>query len=610
VRLSAFRPIAVLKSADTHSFQRLGQSLFAYYETLKLLLKWNGACIRTLFIGPHVSNNALKQIIDLQRSLYDRALAEARELSGASSDNMNRYHREFSSSLPNDFKYTAPGKILNAIDHNKVTLFGDFHSHKQNQRAFLRILRLYDMRPDRAPLIVCLEMFRSKDQNHVNAWMNELIGDQELLELTHYEKNWGFSWDNYKPILEFCRLRNIPVIGINSARAGKDTLTNRDAHTSKLMGKILKRNKNSKILCLIGEFHLADKHLPNFLSTQQLSTLRIFANLDKYFFSIQQKKLHQRDEYLELSNGTYCIINSPPWMKWHSQSLWEEIKKLGPIKYLQNSISSNDDDRFEFWDDETTDDDIDLDYHLKLLQKQITEFLKIPYKNSQLEVFSATHDQSALDLSHLTKIERETFLTRANEDGFAVDLLKKNVYMPEISTNHMAAAAGQMIFASFRDFERKNQDLDEAFSLSCLKFMFGFLANKILNPRVPLQNSKDLEAYVLSTKGKRKTLGSIEHRRNVAQSSLKAYYWLKDHWMGPTRINTPKLPKILILQNEKAADEICRTLGQIIADPLYTSLIRGKIDTVDLQKWLSYGSPTKKTPAKQILAGILTLLDQ
>jgi hypothetical protein len=528
--------------------------------------------------------------------MYDRAIRDARESAGADTETIAGYQTAFDDSLPEKALSIPARKILETIDSHQFLLFGDFHSHKQSQRAFLRLLRMYMNRPDHAPVIVMLEMFRSKDQHHLDNWLSGRINDQELLDAINYDQTWGFPWNNYRPILEYCKYQNIHVIGLNTSRGGRDSLATRDQHASMLISGQGRQNKHHKVFCMIGEFHLANQHLPQALK-KQLSTsakdpIRVFNNLDKYYFDLDPDKIHHRDEYLSLSASTFCIINSPPWIKWQSQSLWEEIRRLGPMKYLEDAIAPDDIEAdLAAWEDDDedlyNDDVLDLDYHLTHLQKQLCDFFKIKITTDKIQHFNIVHGNIDDDLADLCEPSRLQTLSDASSEGFSVNYEARLVYMTEISINNMAAAAGQMLFGSLTNLKENFEDQESLFIVQCLKSTFGYITNKILNPRLPLNTIRQLESYILSTKGKRLS-GSMKQRRNSAQSTLKVLDWMQEYWIMKNRENKKfrRMPKTFFKTNASSQNEIARSLAQLIAEPVCRSLIRGKIDTVDIQRWL------------------------
>ena len=566
-----------------------------------------------------VPATALQQLIDLQRSLYDRALTEAREYSGADSVAIGKYQQEFEASLPTAFESINERKLLSAMDSSKIVLFGDFHSHKQNQRAFLKILSSYQHRPDHAPITVYLEMFKSKDQAHLDRWQAGDSTDQELQEAIKYHQTWGFPWNNYCPILHYCRHHQIPLIGINTARGGKDSLEKRDAHAAAIIHKFRKGHLAAKSLCLIGEFHLADRHLPSALTTHRSATttavpLRIFANLDKYFFANNPNKLHQQDEYLSLNKSTYCVINSPPWMKWHSHSLCEEIRRVGPIPYLETKLpEAAEAQEFQLWadDDERlyAHDTMDLDQQLRDLQQQIATFLNIRVSADIFDRFNVVHGSLEDQLVHMPKQELGAFLVRASTDGFAVEFSGRIVYIPVISINNLAAAAGQMLFGSLSQIKESYTDGGQLFTQQCLKYVFGFITNKLLNPRLPLHSIGDLETYLESCKGK-KLRGLSARRRGVADATLKLHTWISDKCVVTSKksVAAPNIPSTFLKLNSQSSDDICRSLAQLISQPICRGLVSGKIDTADIQKYMLRDCKNEKT-AKTTLAEMILLIE-
>ena len=563
-----------------------------------------------------LTSSALKQLIDLQRSMYNKALSDARESSGTDSATIAAYQEEFEASLPDQFTSIPVRKLLESIDRNPLLLFGDFHSHKQSQRAFLRLMRMYRNRPDHAPIVVALEMFRSQDQQHLNEWLAGTIEDDEFLDRVDYDNSWGFPWSNYKPILEYCKYQGIPAIGINSLRGGKDTMAKRDGHAADMIMTLRCNAPNARIFCMIGEFHLANGQLPQKLLnlpsfSKDRPPIRVYANLDKYFFALKPDRLHQHDEYLELTPDSFCVINSPPWIKWQSQALWEEMRRIGSVKYLINSIApddfENDLDLWDEGDDDLYQESLDLDYHIRHLQRQIAGFLGIKAADVITDQFHILTDTGSEHLENMPAGERISLLDRANRDGFALNFNAKILYMPDVTINNMAAATGQILFGSLCGLAEPNEPNDETehqFVTECLKYTFGFIANKILNPRLPLHNRKQLESYVLSTRGRR-LAGLARQRRDVAKEALRVHTFINQTWaLGSKSLR--KITISIIATDARSSHGVAKNLGQLIAEPICLSIIKGRLDTLDLRRWLTNNCKNSKA-AKTSLEALVNL---
>ncbi len=541
-----------------------------------------------------MASSAKQQLLKLQKSMYQRALEEARESAGVDNESISGYQVAFNESLPPKATSIPARKLLEAIDAQQIVLFGDFHSHKQSQRAFLRILRMYLNRPDHGPVIVFMEMFRTEDQYLIDDWLTGKISDHELLEAIDYDHTWGFPWNNYRPILEICKYQNLKIIGINTKRGGKDSLATRDDHAASLIIEHASKNASSKIFCMIGEFHLADTHLPEAIAKKSAEagqkTVRVFSNVDKYYFGLDPDKIHHRDEYLSLGMRDFCVINSPPWIKWQSQSLWEEIRRLGPIKYLEDAIAPDDVEAdLDTWEDDDTmlynEDMLDLDYHLDHIQKQLSEFFKLKSANKPSEQFHIMHGNIDDDLAGLNEPASNLMLSEASIEGYSVSYASNLVYMQDVTINNLAAAAGQILFGSLAKLNEDFENDESLFVTHCLKFTFGYIANKILNPRLPMHTTRQLESYLLSAKGRR-LIGSMRERRRTVQATLKLFDWIKEHWSLKAHDlkNLKRIPREFITTNFESNHELARNLAQLVAEPICRALTRGKIDTVDLQR--------------------------
>lgn len=558
---------------------------------------------------------ALKQLSELHRSIYEQALADAYESMENSSPAIARYAAEFDQSLPKTFKITTVRKLTQSIDSSRIVLFGDFHSHKQCQRALLRMIRGYNQTPDHAPICVALEMFRTKDQDILNQWQNGDISDEELLEKTDYDTIWGFPWANYRPILEYCRHHSIPMFGTNTKNAGKDTLKVRDEHAAELLTTLAHTHPTAKIFYLVGEYHLADSHLPAALSqstsAKALPILRVILNADQYYFMLPPAKLHRRDEILELTPSFFCILNSPPWIKWQSQVLAEEMRRIGNNTYIESEMNSEDhESEYEFEEDDYepfTEDVIDLDHLLKHSIESVGTFLKIKDPTKIQDTFKIVPNVDHDDIEHLPLHLRATIFEQASRDGLAVDYSRRVLFLPELSINNLSFASGLVIFGSLSKLRENYNSTEDLFIAQILKMTFGYIATKILNPRMSLHTRRAIEDYLGAISGKR-VAGQTRLRREVARKTLRFLDWSADHLESSDRKSFTKSPPIDIIDvDRRSSHDVCRHVAQTIASSIYQRLLNGKLDANDLGRWFSRNCETSEK-AKRLLAEMLRLV--
>ena len=565
--------------------------------------------------GISLASAAMKQLSELQRAMYERAVTDAKDSLGGGDESIAAYTGRFEASLPDHCHNVTLRRITQAIDSHNIILFGDFHSHKQCQRALLRILRTYKQTPDHAPIILAVEMFRSMHQEHLNAWLNASITDEQLLDRVEFHKTWGFPWNNYRPILEFCRTQGLPVVAINSHAGGKENLRTRDEHAASIINQTLKNHPSAKLFCMIGEHHLATSHLPaaiqedsQFQPNKKL--MRIVVNADKYYFSSPPERINRREEYLELASNFFCILNSPPWMKWQSQALWEEQRRIGENRYITSELEQDDTDNLEDLDDDEyyTEEAIDLDHHILQICQNLGNFFRLTVNGSTLENFNILHESISDELDHMPAHTRASFLQRAAHDGVAVDYKRRIVYIPELSVNNFAYASGQILFGAVSRLYEAYEEPDDAFIAQILKQTFGFLANKVLNPRLPLHTRSDIEDYVAATKGKR-IAGMLRLKRDTARASSDFLDWALK-FMVREEVLTQKqkrIPNQIILLERRSSHEVTRNISQALAAAIYSKLMSGRIDVEDVAKWFKAKYPgTKKM--RHLLAEMLTFV--
>lgn len=561
-----------------------------------------------------MSSTALKQLSELHRSIYEQALADANESLENSSPAIARYAAEFNQSLPKTFKSTTAKRLTQAIDSSRLVLFGDFHSHKQCQRALLRVIRGYNQTPDHAPVCVALEMFRTKDQPILDQWQSGTISDEELLEKTEYETIWGFPWSNFRPILEYCRQHSIPMFGTNTKNAGRDTLKVRDDHAAELLHKLAIEYPTAKIFYLVGEYHLADSHLPKSIeeltSGKPMPLMRVILNADQYYFMLPPAKLHRRDEFLELTPSFFCILNSPPWIKWQSQVLAEEMRRIGTNTYIESEMSVEEiDEDADFEEDEYepfTEDVLDLDHLLKHNIESVASFLKIKNPAKIQDTFKVVPNVDNDDIEHLPLHLRATIFEQASRDGLAVDYSRRVLFLSELSINNLAFASGLVIFGSLGKLKENYHSTEDLFIAQILKMTFGYIATKILNPRISLHSRRAIEDYLGAISGKR-VAGQTRLRREVARKTLRFLDWSTDNLHTLDKKSLMKSPPIDIMDvDRRSSHDVCRHIGQTIASSIYQRILNGKLDANDLGRWYSRNCDTSEK-AKRLLAEMLRL---
>lgn len=549
---------------------------------------------------------AYQQLQLLQRTLYERAYAEAHSLVAGSSKTILNYSAKFETSLPVEFDRVTQVDLLEAMRRPRFILYGDFHALKQSQRGLLRAIRAYSQKYKNAPFVLALETFKSRNQDILDSYVRGEITDQELLVKTSYNRDWGFPWPNFKPIIDFAIKNNIPVIGVNSDNGGKDPLATRDRFAASTLFDASAKYPGRTIICLIGEYHLADSHLPRALDREamrrglqdQCSVLRILSNVDRYYFQMQSERTHKPTEYLRLKPDVYCIMNSPPWMKWQSYSIWEEMRSSG--------FGQVDDDPIEIDDsfDENTEESFDIDYQFLALARNLSTFLGFKHSELDLSNFNISYspdggfDQFLDDSSWATPRELGRMVERANLDGFYYVSQTNTLLLTSLSINNLAEGAGQHLHRTMSEFNDMQGNLDEAFYRKVYKAMIGMLSAKILNPRRKVNLLQHHKHFLVKT-AKRRLLGHASTRRDTSRAVLKHHEWMQQRLDNGGDFRNR--PTSIYELDGQIDGEISQAIGYFLGHTIYGRVMANKLPTLKVRDLFRRRIPDLDTVWKAII---------
>jgi len=107
--------------------------------------------------------------------------------------------------------------VLARIAQRQIVLLGETHDdadHHAWQLAALGALHL--LRPR---MVIGFEAFPRRAQPVLDKWIAGDLSERQLLELTDWEKAWGWSADLYLPLFRFARISRIPMRALNVDQA-------------------------------------------------------------------------------------------------------------------------------------------------------------------------------------------------------------------------------------------------------------------------------------------------------------------------------------------------------------------------------------------------------
>jgi uncharacterized iron-regulated protein len=125
----------------------------------------------------------------------------------------------------------ALSKVIESVSDKKIIYVGELHDVFSHHFVQLDIIKgLYKKN---RKLAIGMEMFQRPFQKTLDDYIADKIDEKEFLKKTEYFKRWSFDYNLYKPILDFAKANNIPVVGLNMEREiidkvsdnGMDSLT-------------------------------------------------------------------------------------------------------------------------------------------------------------------------------------------------------------------------------------------------------------------------------------------------------------------------------------------------------------------------------------------------
>lgn len=523
----------------------------------------------------------------LQTKLYRQARSAAQELTAGDNSAIISYSRKFEQSLPRRFKKINREDFFAGIVDADIILYGDFHTLKQSQKGFVRLLEeLAVFNPSR-PRLIAMEAFQANQQEALELLQQQKITEQEFLRRIDYEKTWGFPWRNYQRIVNYALAEKIPIFGINSTRTkGKDKLAQRDRFCAEKLTQLARKFSQHQILCITGEYHLADQQLPATLSHSLQKTklkykkvVRVVANIDQYYFTLNFPSEFTISHYLYLKKNLYCLMDTPPWVKWHSYTFWEEQRndsvQLDSRERLYNEIM------------------IDLDYHILSLVSDLVKFFKFPSNPAILTLFNLVSGapekiiRQAQQQKLVLPQDLKTVAVRLALDEFFYVNKSKTILLTRVSLNNLAEAAGQFLYDTVARADFKKTAVNN-FYQRVIRFALGILCSKIINPKRKLTN---YYRYVDIAQDKERV--ELE-QRGIAREIVRFHSWMLhrvEHCDGRIVRHLSRT----VAMDEQVAFEISKALGKIIGVKIYRQTIKHCTPTAEIRA-LFQPQPSMRNP--------------
>ena len=510
-----------------------------------------------------------RELLQIQQKIFARNKSLILSHSLVPEKGFETYEKEYRQRVSS---YQAPVKVEELeikMRESRLVFVGDYHTNKQSQRAFIRLLRLTTPNPN---LVIGLEIIRHAHQIFVDAYLKNQISESDFLKKIGFKEYWYFDlWENFKPIFDFAREKNIPIVGIEKFSSSGRSLAKRDEETAKLIGDYFEKHPETQMMVLMGDLHVSSNHLTQ--KTKDIfkkkkipySHVIVYQNCEAIYWKLAEAAQEHKVEVVRVRSHEYALMTTPPIIWQQSFLNWLENEE-GAIDY--------EDAKHSF---------------LEIL-KQVAAFLEIPvpHESEEVDVFTCG------DFSFLKWLEREESFSKKDFLKIKEQILssesycipqKKIVYFGNLSLNHAGEEAAHYLkfLVSGPEVPR---DLVDAFYTNILHEALGFFGSKIINHKRKCFHHREYQNLI----GYWRDNPSRERRFEIEMALLilqHMQYDQKKFEVPPMRYFRMK-PKLFL--------GVTHGLGYILGDKLYYGLLSQEISKQDIRDlfkspWREEGEP-------------------
>ncbi len=499
--------------------------------------------------------NPQKEIVALHKEIFRRNQKKIHASQIGYTGEFQKYERRYKNATRSYEKIITLDELYHEIAQCNLVFVGDYHTLKQSQRNFMRILR---KNTERKHIVIALEFVLSRHQNILDQYIAGQITDDSFLHQIEYEEHWKVGgFENFKPIFEFARKHHCKVIAVDSDFIpSENSLEIRDAHASILIADYLMKHPESVIFTLIGELHLHKTHLPlkveQRLKNKQVSHFSsiVYQSCESIWWKLEEHNLSHSVEAVKISDGIYGLTNTPPYIYQQSFIDWLE----GDDELLESEIP---------------------EMKFKSYADIICRFLDIDVGDALLEVSVHTIN----DLSFLERLKKSEKLSKAQIEFFKKQIIEsesyyipqiKTAYLGKLSINHTAEEAAHFVRHICCSVIPKG--LVDGFYYQILEEALGFFGSKIINPKRKCTHLSQFEAIL-----------NAEKANPVEIQTLAVAYWVRLHHRLENGEAIKKFESVYTIDTE-LFNAVTHALGYILGDKMYLAMLQGLITKKEIRQ--------------------------
>lgn len=504
-----------------------------------------------------------------RRQILRQIKKQIRLILGEESSELSRYRVEYEREFWRKATPVKKSHLLSELSSASLILMGDFHAFHGSQKGHVRLLS--EIAKTRKPILV-VEFLSSRHQRSIDSFIQGSIDETEFLELVQWEQNWGFPWSHYSEIMSLARKGKWKVYGIDQGEGDSPSeLIRKDEHTAELLFHLREKHaSDSPLVLIIGESHLARNHLPLLLKArpETKDPTIILQNSDKIYFDLAEKNIDHEIEVVRLRPRVYCVMESPPWIKWQSYLI-----------YLEQNFDSDIDDH----------DRLDYTDH-------VADLVRIASRDlSYDEIAENNFAVYTVDFAVPPALAKYARYLRLRGRSYMIPKSGK-MYLARSTINHAATLAGYYIHSSLCGLSKPPWSNPKNFLPLIWHEAVAFFISKLNNPKRRPSQFRALRADLQLSVGEGWTKQAFQLALDQRLSELS---WIRNK----RKRRWTKRPRSWQIYIEAA-----RVLGSMLGERLFLAYRKNRLAPKLVIKWLK--TPMDSTHFEEKYFNILDQLDQ
>jgi uncharacterized iron-regulated protein len=407
------------------------------------------------------------RLVQIRKDFYLNIKKKVESILGQETKELKSYRDTYDKEL-SKLPWQAVDKrhLFSRLKSAEIILVGDFHAQKQSTRGFLRVIRKI-----KTPFVIALECLNIQDQPALDLYLSGQISEKDFLTKVAWKKNWGFPWENYKPLFKWAHHNKVKIYGINAGLKAKN-LKNRDQISADALKKIHTSHRNAKVFVQYGDLHLASAHLPKSIQKilPRVNLCVIYQSPEILYFKIMEKQKEISTDVVKLGADKWALNGLPPWIKWQDYLLYLESgydKKI-PIQ------------------------DVDPTDTVAATVDFLTKSFGLNSDVSELSVYTSDDNSFFEKLSSCNMHLRNKIIENVQEGvSFYIPELQCG-YLARYSVNHVTRVAAQYIYFKEAAFNKTILDPKKDYLKIIWLEAIIYFFSKVKNPKRKTDTMQDI----------------------------------------------------------------------------------------------------------------------